>query len=214
MERMIDIFKTLPVLFDDLNSDWINVPNNHDFHCKIMEHLQPVFYVELGARLGHSIIAALHGAQSIKEVFWVDAEQMIADSNKYAAENIDKYLKDTNRKVKYKYATDMSYLLKLDNKDDIDFIYIDMNNTFFLSIMLANSLSPKYILLDDYINIGKDLIKDIEKFCKIKQIGYYSINNHFRGQAIINLSQTITPEFQSFLDDPMFEIEYHPCSDK
>jgi hypothetical protein len=73
--------------------DWFEAPTNYPLHAKILGALGPRRYVEFGTHLGYSLVSALAGAPSIREVAWADNESYIPDSNRLASENMGHLLR-------------------------------------------------------------------------------------------------------------------------
>jgi len=154
---MLDIrtvFRGLPAL-DMLDQPLMQADNLYPVLPKIAGILQPKVYVEFGTRLGHSLIALVHGSpQSFERILWADNESYVPGSNEAAAKNLEAYYRDFQRALppQYTFRSSPAEIPPLLNGLKPDLVYVDGDHSYdgtIRDLEIAYQIGPKVIMVDD-----------------------------------------------------------------
>jgi len=163
--------------------------------------LQPRKYVEFGALLGYSLIAALEGAPSIEEIAWADAETYVPGSNRLCAENLESYLRTTKRSVKFRYLNSVEALQALPRRNPVrlafskpDVLYVDGDHRFEAALRdmrFAQELRAKVVLVDDCLSDGDPHLRHaVADFSR--EVGHpYWVIPSYAGTAIFDFTDAL-----------------------
>src|ERR1700722_14381734 len=78
----------------DLESDWCQAPNYYQAYQELSAALLPGSILEIGTRIGHSLIALCYENPRLRRIRWVDNETYVASSNVLASVNVRGFYKD------------------------------------------------------------------------------------------------------------------------
>lgn len=77
----------------DRSAPWFRAPNYYPVYERVATVLQPRSVLEIGARLGYSLVALAHGSRRLRRFWWVDDESYLAGSNRDCAANLVHYFR-------------------------------------------------------------------------------------------------------------------------
>jgi predicted O-methyltransferase YrrM len=84
-----ELLGTLPCLADgDLTRPWWSSDRYYQFYAALGQLLAPVAVLEVGVRLGYSLIALLRGHPAIARIVGLDNQSDVAGSQKWAEDNL------------------------------------------------------------------------------------------------------------------------------
>ncbi|GDX40732.1 hypothetical protein LBMAG21_10240 [Armatimonadota bacterium] len=179
-------------------TDWFEAPNGYPWHANVLRVLQPSKYVEFGAHVGYSLLAAVYGADSLQEVAWADNESYVPESNRLAQENLTAYIQRTGRIVNFQYCGGVESLLEAEPESaflapfqNADVLFVDgehRNEGSLRDMRLAKQLGAKVIMVDDATsNCDPDVIQSIRQFSQEEGCPF-GIVPTYRGLAIFDFS--------------------------
>lgn len=173
--------------------DWfVGEKSPYPYYTELAKILQPKEVLEIGALAGYSLIAMLHGADSIEEIFWVDNESYVPRSNVLCIGNLTHYLSHCYNPPRH-LALDHSRmrfdLLRFVNGSHFDLIHIDGDHSFegkLQDLLISYVLKPKYIILDDYLGLA-EVQEAVEFWSKTMRMNYFVVFTPDRGITVFDL---------------------------
>jgi hypothetical protein len=95
MDReVLGVLKALPHVHPaDPGMDWFSSPDYYPVYAAVGRLLRPRTLLELGARLGYSLVALAHGSRRLTRFWWVDNESYLPGSNAACRENLEAYFR-------------------------------------------------------------------------------------------------------------------------
>lgn len=105
---MTSLYNRMPAIpYTDFSGDWAQASDGFDLMRRIAQAVQPESYYEIGARVGHGLLAFCAGSSRMQRVGWCDNESYVRNSNKMICRNLDFFGARYHRPVEYSYVTDI-----------------------------------------------------------------------------------------------------------
>lgn len=182
------ILHTLPQTLTDIGSDWFEAPNGYPWYAKICKIINPETYLEIGTRVGYSLISCIDASDNIKKVYWCDNESFASNSNLLTTLNLEYYLSEHPEKhIDYEFTSNDMDLYNYADKD-IDLVFIDTPHYQMYNHLLHTHLikNKKCVLMDD-IYLHFEIFDMTKKYCKIIGAKLYEAKT-YRGLGIIDFT--------------------------
>jgi len=72
----------------DMETDWVKSEKNYPFYAALASLVKPMSVLEIGVRLGYSLISMFRGYSGILKIVGVDLQADVEDSQRKARENL------------------------------------------------------------------------------------------------------------------------------
>lgn len=150
------------------DNDYITSGRYYEYYYAIARYIRPVSILEIGVRLGYSLIAMMEGAgEPLRSVVGCDIEAYVPNSNALAEEQIRKFYRGS-AKVEFLKA-DTQRLSSLPGSESYDLIHVDGDHTYKgamhdLELTIGRT---KWVIVDDY-EFLPGVRKAVDKFVSKK----------------------------------------------
>jgi len=187
--QLNDVWKSLVApVGGDIESDWCQSAEYYDVYRAVGRALQPSTILEIGTRVGHSLISLAIDNPRLRSIAWIDNESYVAGSNAKAAANIAaslrKFRPDWNLpKMMWSASHELAPVYGL-----FELCHIDGDHSYegkIRDLDFCAGLSPNWLLVDDYA-YHEPVHKAVTDWCLDRGQRLFSIPT-FRGLAFIPL---------------------------
>jgi predicted O-methyltransferase YrrM len=139
----------------DRTATWFTSPQYYPVFQRVGRIVRPRRVLELGTRLGYSLISLLDGSGVCEEITWIDNESAVSGSNRRAAANIAYYL-DTfyDHVVSYECYLNHDVIYHMEGMQ-YDLIHFDSDHSYtgtrFMLSLLRRQFPGAVLLVDDFL---------------------------------------------------------------
>lgn len=163
---------------------WLNSPKQYPIYSELLKIIEPSSIFEVGTCMGYFLCTALLSLPKLKEIYWVDNESYVPNSNQMAIENMKSI--SGNREITFDYWKNLTD----SNVYFHDLIHIDGDHTYEgckKDLEFVLNMQPKLIIGHDYSLKEYGVKQAVNEVCKY----FYLLDEFQHGLYIIGDQEVI-----------------------
>ena len=177
----------------DLESDWCQAGNYYQVYQELSAAFLPGSILEIGTRVGHSLIALGSENPRLRRIRWVDNETYVASSNVLARVNLGGFYKDFRPdwplpEIDFSSAYPDSSSLR----GQFDLCHVDGDHSYagkLRDLEYCRVIDPLWIMADDF-DYHAEARRALGDWCSWSRKPLYRVAT-FRGLALIPLYEPL-----------------------
>jgi hypothetical protein len=183
-----NVWPSLPAsVHGDLASDWCAAENGYSVYQALGAALTPCSILEIGARVGHSLISVASENPRLRRIRWIDNESYVASSNIMAKANILGFYREFRPEwpvPEIEYTP--GYPSPENLRGNFELCHIDGDHSYagkIRDLEYCSALQPSWIIADDF-EYHAEVGRAVHEWCRWMKMPLF-VASSYRGLAII-----------------------------